>query len=118
MPRQTNLAPLIDELAGRHAGFPGGLLQVLRGVQQQYGWVSRQATDRVTTLFGVRRVDVDGLVDFYAFLSDIPRGDYDIRISDNITDRMAGGRRLLEQLCWTHCWTHCAVDEIAACWAT
>lgn len=95
--------PEIDGLVGRladlHGNEPTALLQVLRGVQKQNNWISPQAADLVADRLGVRRVDVDALVEFYAFLSDRPRGEFDIRISDNIVDQMAGSRTLLERLC-------------------
>ena len=39
------------------------------------------------------------LVSFYSFLHESPRGQYDIYLSDSVTDHMLGSRGLLNRLC-------------------
>ena len=45
------------------------------------------------------RVEIVSIIYFYAFLRTQSRGNFDIRFSDNITDRMLGNLPLLESLC-------------------
>jgi len=45
------------------------------------------------------RVEIISIIYFYAFLHTRARGDFDIRFSDNITDRMLGNEALLESMC-------------------
>jgi len=47
----------------------------------------------------VTRTQVRAAIRFYAFLHETPRGDFDILLSDNITDRMVGNQRLIGLLC-------------------
>jgi [NiFe] hydrogenase diaphorase moiety large subunit len=78
---------------------PEHLLQHLIAVQHRFSHVPDAAASVIVRELGVTRTQVRAAVDFYAFLHDRPRGDFDIRFSDNITDRMLGNRRLMSRLC-------------------
>lgn len=75
------------------------LLQYLIAVQRRYSHIPTRARDGLARELGVDGAVIDGLVSFYSFLQDAPRGRFDIHFSDNITDRFQGSRALAEQLC-------------------
>lgn len=77
---------------------PGNLLQMLIGLQQQFSHISHDAIDLLAESLALSPGHIRGVIDFYAFLHAMPRGDYDILISDNATDRMLGSRELAGQL--------------------
>jgi len=87
-----------DSLASRGSD-PQHLLQHLIAVQHRFGFVPDVAIDALSVELGVTRSQIRAAVDFYAFLHDRYRGDYDILFSDNITDRMLGSQRLMRLLC-------------------
>ncbi len=74
------------------------LLDVARQIQRGFGCVSPDAMDLISTELAVPRVDVEGLVSFYAFLSGEPKGKIVIRLCDDVIDKMAGADAVAEAL--------------------
>ena len=80
---------------------PLNLLQVLREVQEDCGWIAPGALAMISRLLRVPYSRASGVASFYAFLHTAPHGDYRVLFSDNVTDRMQGSEALLERLCTT-----------------
>jgi [NiFe] hydrogenase diaphorase moiety large subunit len=87
------------QLTERYDRDPACLIQVLRQVQDRFHHVPRAAADALAEALGLRRVDVDAVVGFYAFLSDTPRGEYDVLFADNIIERQHGKAEAMDYLC-------------------
>lgn len=83
----------------RHRHDPHELLQVLREVQEECGWIAPEAIDCIEARLNLPRAKILGVATFYSFLSIWPRGHYRVLFSDNITDRMLGNLPLLDRLC-------------------
>ena len=81
-------AAALEALLQRHGRGPHALLQLLRELQAELGWLPR------ATL-----AQVEGVAGFYRFLHTRPVGRYRILFSDNITDRMLGSEALMADLC-------------------
>jgi [NiFe] hydrogenase diaphorase moiety large subunit len=47
---------------------------------------------------GLTEAHIRGVIGYYSFLHDTPRGDFDVLFSDSITDHMLGSRSLLRDL--------------------
>lgn len=80
-------------------GRPDLLLQYLYEIQNQYSYIPSAEITRLANELSLTEATIHGLISFYSFLHDSPRGSYDIMLSDSITDHMLGSRALLEQLC-------------------
>ncbi|WP_296899208.1 NAD(P)H-dependent oxidoreductase subunit E [Thiohalocapsa sp.] len=78
---------------------PDTVLQHLIAQQQAFSYVPEAAISRLVAELGVTRAQMLAAIDFYAFLHRTPRGRFDIRISNNITDHMLGNAALMTQLC-------------------
>lgn len=78
---------------------PDTALQHLIAVQQTFSFVPSTAVESLVRAIDVTSAQLLAAVDFYAFLSLSPRGDYDILFSDNISDRMLGNQQLMRELC-------------------
>ncbi len=74
----------------RHQKDPHRMLDILRDVQDQFRWISRETMATVAGKTGLTQVAVEGVASFYAFLSLTPRGRVTIRLCDDIVDRFAG----------------------------
>lgn len=78
------------------------LLDILRTVEREAGWVPDAVVDALASELGMPRVDVAGVVSFYSFLSTKPRGRVVIRLCDDVPDRLQGaelvGAGLQEEL--------------------
>jgi [NiFe] hydrogenase diaphorase moiety large subunit len=81
----------------QHQSTP--LLMILREVQAQYFHISEQAAAYIAKQLDIPRTQITAVVEFYSFLSATPRGRYDIRFSDSITDQMLGKHALTDSLC-------------------
>lgn len=75
------------------------LLQILDAIQQRYSHVPKRAIELLSEQLCVPQSEIRGVIDFYAFLHNDPRGKYTIYFSNNITDRMLGSVALRERLC-------------------
>jgi len=82
----------------RHNSDPLCLVQIVRETQAALGWLSRETRCEIAQRLKIPFTHVEGVVKFYAFFYDKPRGAYRLLISDNITDRMQGNQELLERL--------------------
>ncbi len=82
----------------RYRSDPLYLVQIVRETQATLGWLSRETQGEIAEQLKIPFTHVEGVVKFYAFFYDKPRGAYRLLISDNITDRMQGNQELLERL--------------------
>jgi [NiFe] hydrogenase diaphorase moiety large subunit len=85
-------------ICGSFGNDPTRLLDILIAVQERAGHVSSEVVDLVAAEVGVPRVDVEGVVSFYAFLSSEPRGKIVIRLCNDVTDRLKGADRVAASL--------------------
>jgi [NiFe] hydrogenase diaphorase moiety large subunit len=88
----------VDRILEQWGREPLNLLQILIRVQQTFSHIPVAAVDHIAGALSVTPAHVHGLIGFYSFLHDQPRGTYDVLFSDNITDQMLGSRELAERL--------------------
>ncbi len=89
------LSSLTDSTNNR----PDHLLQYLYEIQYQYSCIPLQAVKILAEKLSLTEAHIKGVIGFYSFLHDLPRGTYDILFSDSITDHMLGSRELMASLC-------------------
>ncbi len=68
----------IDRMAEEHRNDPGALIQVLHYAQERLGYVPRDVQVRIAEKLGVSLSDVYGVITFYSFFRERPRGKYTI----------------------------------------
>ena len=95
----ADLEPRVRRIVTRWDHDPTGLVQILREVQEEFGYLPPPAAVEIARLLRIPYSRVTGVASFYSFMALQPRGAYRVLFSDNITDRMAGNERLLEALC-------------------
>ncbi len=74
------------------------LLQALILVQRRFGHISPHAKGLLADGMNASVPEIDGLIDFYSFLEHRFCGQYQVRVSDSITDRMLGSEALIQRL--------------------
>ena len=94
-----NERALIDAVLTRHRHDGTRLMQILRETQEALGWLSPQTITQIAAGVGWPRAKVEATAAFYSFFHLRPRGEYCVLWSDNIIDRMAGSRALMQRLC-------------------
>ncbi len=95
----TDLEPRVRRIVTRWDHDPTGLVQILREVQEEFGYLPPPAAVEIARLLRIPYSRVTGVASFYSFMALEPRGSYRLLFSDNITDRMAGNERLMDALC-------------------
>jgi [NiFe] hydrogenase diaphorase moiety large subunit len=90
---------VIAAVLDRHHHDGTRLMQILREIQEQLGWLSPETLTSVAAAVGWPRARVEGTADFYSFFHTRPMGRYRILWSDNITDRMLGNTDLMDAMC-------------------
>jgi [NiFe] hydrogenase diaphorase moiety large subunit len=74
------------------------LLQILRQIQARYHYIPEAAIEQLSGLLSIPRTQIISVVEFYSFFHLSPRGQYELLISDSITDHMLGKKDLLDYL--------------------
>ena len=78
---------------------PTYVLEMLRNVQLARNHIRAKDVSAFSEFLNLPRTKLQGLIDFYSFLHDSPRGKYDVYFSDSITDHMLGSRQAAQALC-------------------
>ena len=87
-------------MSGRRTGVAEpGLLSALERVQEQRWRVAPESISDLSRELRLPRGQVEGAATFYSFLSREPRGEYDILLSDCLSDRYHGQDERARQLC-------------------
>ncbi len=89
----------VEAALRRHGARREALVQILREVQAETGWLSREIVARIADGVGLTPAIVEGVASFYRFFHLHPVGRYHFLWSDNVTDRMLGSRMLARELC-------------------
>jgi len=66
------------------------MMDIVREVQQEFGYVPPEHYDLIASEANTHRVEVQSVVSFYTFLSDRKQGKVIIRLCNDIIDKMAG----------------------------
>ena len=95
----NSLDSFISRLLSTTGETPDLLLQHLHEIQFHYSHIPEEAIQILSERLNTPPVQINAVIDFYSFLHRRARGEYDIRFSDNITDRMLGNKDLFKSLC-------------------
>ncbi|RZI40052.1 NADP oxidoreductase [Herbaspirillum sp. HC18] len=94
----TEVDQTVRTIVDRYGKNPSYILQILREVQEQLGWISPATIDSIEATLKTPRTKIEAVAGFYSFLYTEPCGKYRVLFSDNITDRMLGNMPLLDRM--------------------
>lgn len=77
---------------------PGNLIMVLHRVQEEFGFVSREAADKVAELLDIPLATIYGVLSFYHFFKTTKPGDNNIQVCLGTACYLKGGDALIEEL--------------------
>jgi [NiFe] hydrogenase diaphorase moiety large subunit len=83
-------AAAIEKIAERYQRNPSRLMDVVREVHKQAGYLSGEVIDEIARAMGIHRVQVEDMASFYSFFDREPAGVCTIRLSNCVVDRMHG----------------------------
>jgi [NiFe] hydrogenase diaphorase moiety large subunit len=94
----NKIKQIIYGLSKRYDHRSSHLLQILRDIQSEFHYVPKAAIEQLAELLHIPRTQIIAVVEFYSFLHLAPRGQYELLISDSITDHMLGKNELFDYL--------------------
>lgn len=77
---------------------PGNLIMVLHKVQEEFGFIPREAADKVSELLEVPLAKIYGVITFYHFFKLTKPGDHNIQVCMGTACYLKGGDGLVEEL--------------------
>lgn len=96
--RMAKYQPRVDELLRRYPVKRGALLQNLWLVQEEFGWVPREAIKWAAEVSGTSAVHAFGVVEFYTMYKQVPQGRYLIQVCQTMCCYLQGSENLIEHL--------------------
>lgn len=88
----------MDRVIEENRGNPGALIQVLHYAQERFGYVPKDVQMRVAERLGVSLSDVYGVITFYSFFREKPRGKYVISSCQGTACYVRGAPGVLARL--------------------
>lgn len=88
----------IAALFAQYKGQPDGLIQVLHGIQETYGYLPRKLLERVTEELGVALSEIFGVVTFYTLFSLKPKGKHQVNVCKGTACYVRGSDHVLGRL--------------------
>ncbi len=77
---------------------PGNLIMVLHRVQEEFGYIPRQAAIKVSDLLDVPLAKIYGVITFYHFFKTTKPGKYNIQVCMGTACYLKGGEDLIQEL--------------------
>lgn len=100
MPQSLQLSETaLKELEAIRVRYPddkAALLPALYIAQREFGWLSSEALEAVSTALDIPKATVKGVSGFYAMLKHKPMGRNVIRLCTNVSCMIVGAERLLD----------------------
>lgn len=88
----------LDQLCARYPQRRAALLPILHRVQEERGWISREAMEEVAGYLDVPPVEVQGVVSFYPMFRQEPGGRHEVWVCRNISCHLTGAEELLRAI--------------------
>lgn len=95
---QQRLREEITSWVKVHGSKRSALIRILTQIQKEYSYISEHAMQVVADLLDIHPVEVYGVVSFYSFLDQKPKGKFIIRLCKTISCEMQGKDRVARQL--------------------
>jgi NADH-quinone oxidoreductase subunit E len=89
----------IDELITHYPQKRSASLMLLHAIQEQFGFISRQAVEWTAAKLGLQPINIHELVTFYPMFHQKPVGKYHLRICRTLSCALGGSYKLHAHLC-------------------
>ena len=88
----------LDELLGRYEHGRENLIPILQEVQEQEGFLSEEAIDRVAEHLGLSENDVYGVATFYTQFRFTPPGKHCLKVCQGTACHVRGSQLIIEEV--------------------
>ena len=86
------------EICKKYNNDRGSMMNIVNDVQSEFGKVSSEAMEIIAKETGAHRVEVEGVVSFYSFLSTKQKGKIVVRLCNDVVDEMQGGKEVADAI--------------------
>jgi NADH-quinone oxidoreductase subunit E len=86
----------VDEIIDKYQGQAGVLIQLLLDLQNEFGWVSREAIARVSERLGIPRSRIFRVASFYKAISLFPVGRNVVHVCMGTACQVRGAQKILD----------------------
>ena len=93
------MAAEIDELISHYPQKRSASLMVLHALQEQFGWISRQAVEWTAAKLELQPINILELVTFYPMFRSQPMGKHQIKVCRTLSCALGGAYKLHEHFC-------------------
>jgi NADH:ubiquinone oxidoreductase subunit E len=94
-PSEADLYARLDEVIGEYCDKPGGLIPALQTAQSVFGYLPEPAIRKIAAGFGKTVSEVTGVITFYSFFTQHPRGKFLVRVCLGTACYVRGGKEVL-----------------------
>jgi NADH-quinone oxidoreductase subunit E len=91
-------SPELVEFIGEWKEKPGNLIMILHRVQEEFGYIPREAAMKVAELLDVPLAKIYGVVTFYHFFKLNKPGKYNVQVCMGTACYLKGGEDLIQEL--------------------
>jgi NADH:ubiquinone oxidoreductase subunit E len=88
----------VDRIIAQYRDHRGSLIQILHLVQESYGYLPLEVQKRIAVALDIPLSEVSGVVTFYSFFSEKPRGLHIIRVCLGTACYVRGGKKIVDHL--------------------
>ncbi|HCO97090.1 MAG TPA: NADH-quinone oxidoreductase subunit NuoE [Phycisphaerales bacterium] len=96
-PTEDSLSKIADILA-RYPANRGSLIPVLQDIQEDFGYLSEEAIERLAGLMEISANEIYGVATFYTQFRFTPPGRHRIQSCQGTACHVRGGRKILDEL--------------------
>jgi NADH-quinone oxidoreductase subunit E len=89
----------VDELITHYPVKRAASLMVLHAIQEQFGWISREAVLWTAKKLELQPINVQEILTFYPMLRQEPMGKYQIKVCRTLSCALGGAYELREHFC-------------------
>lgn len=93
-----NMVEFVKNLISTHSLDKTKIINVLQKVQQEFGFLSRDAMASIAEELRIPEIDVFGVATFYAQFRFNKPGKYNIKVCEGTACHVQGGKNLMEEI--------------------
>ncbi len=90
----VDLQAFVRQTCAKYNNDRRRLIDILWDTQREFQCINGKAMALMAAELSTQRIDIQGVVSFYAFFSETPKGKITIRLCDDIIDRFKGSKKI------------------------
>jgi len=95
---ETDVREQLDELLSAYSGKKGDLIPILQEVQEKFGYLPREAMQKIAKFLSLSESTVYGVSTFYAQFKFVPTGKRIVKVCRGTACHVRGAGRILSEI--------------------